>query len=371
MKEKMMAVLFASGNESKLNELTIHRTTASLPFGGRYRLIDFTLSNLVNSGVTRIGIITRSNYSSLMDHIRMGRDWDLNRKNGGIAVFPPFVLNTSREVYKGKIDALYTVLEYINRSPADYVIVSNCNIAANIDFTDVLEKHQKTGADVTVLCHTGSVTSSRRLVITKDKAGKIGDLCFMENSNPEQKLIGLNIYLIGKELLVSYVQEAFARGLVDFEKDILFKEVAGGKIFAYEVKGSAAIVDDVKTYYNESMKLLTSEARAELFEKESKIYTKVKDSIPTTYGSNCVVKNSLIADGCQINGTVENSILFRNVKIKEGAVVKDSIIMEDGTISENATLAYAITDKSVTLSAGRQMAGFSTYPIVVVKNKVI
>lgn len=366
-----MSILFASGNESKLNELTLHRTTASLPFGGRYRLIDFTLSNLVNSGITRIGIIARSNYSSLMDHIRMGRDWDLNRKNSGIAVFPPFVLNTSREVYKGKIEAIYTILDYIQKAPEDYIVISNCNIAANIQFGDILKKHIETDADVTVLCHKGVVNSSRRVVLKKDESGKIEDMFFVETPGLEDRLISLNIYLVKKDLLIGYIENAYSRGYVDLEKDVLFKELQNGKLYAYELNGYAAIVDDVKTYYNESMKLLDFDTREQLFDTESKIYTKVKDSIPTVYGEKCVVTNSLIADGCVINGTVENSILFRNVKIKEGAVVRDSIIMEDGIVMENSTLAYAITDKKVTIRENRQISGFSTYPIVIVKNKVV
>lgn len=371
MNNKMMSVLFASGNESKLNELTIHRTTASLPFGGRYRLIDFALSNLVNSNITRIGIITRNNYSSLMDHIRMGRDWDLNRKNSGIAVFPPFVLNTSREVYKGKIEAMYTILDYIKKSPEDYVVVSNCNIAANIDFNKVLAVHQEKKADVTVLCHTAKVNSSQRLVIESSAEGFITDLHFEELPGQDDKLISLNIYLIRKDILVAFIENAYSRGLVDFEKDILFKEVAKGKLYAHQVDGYAAIVDDVKTYYNESMRLLHQNVREELFNGESKIYTKVKDSAPTTYGKNCKVTNSLIADGCVINGTVENSILFRNVRVQEGAVISNSIIMEDGVVMENSTLAYAVTDKHVVIRENRQISGFSTYPIVIVKNKVV
>lgn len=371
MNNKMMSVLFASGNESKLNELTIHRTTASLPFGGRYRLIDFALSNSVNSNITRIGIITRNNYSSLMDHIRMGRDWDLNRKNSGIAVFPPFVLNTSREVYKGKVEAIYTILDYIKKSPEDYVVVSNCNIAANIDFVKVLSVHQEKGADVTVLCHRAKVNSSRRVVITKKEDGFIEDLHFEENPGDKETLISLNIYLIRKDLLVEYVENAYSRGLVDFEKDILFKEVCEGKLYAYEVEGYAAIVDDVKTYYHESMRLLENNVRQELFDNDGKIYTKVKDSVPTIYGKSSKVTHSLIADGCVINGTVENSILFRNVRVQEGAVIRNSIIMEDGIVMENSTLAYAITDKHVVIRENRQISGFLTYPIVIVKNKVV
>lgn len=371
MNTKMMCVLFASGNESKLNELTIHRTTASLPFGGRYRLVDFALSNLVNSNITRIGIVTRNNYSSLMDHIRMGRDWDLNRKNSGIAVFPPFVLNTSREVYKGKIEAIYTILDYIKKSPEDYVVVSNCNIAANIDFVKVLATHIEKKADVTVLCHNAKVNSSRRVVIKKNEDNFIKDLHFEETPSEKDYLISLNIYLIRKDLLVEYVENAYSRGLVEFEKDILFKEVENGRLYAYEVPGYAAIVDDVKTYYAESMKLLERGVREQLFDSENKIYTKVKDSVPTVYGCSSKVSNSLIADGCVINGTVENSILFRNVRIKEGAVVRNSIIMEDGIVMEKSTLAYAITDKHVVIRENRQISGFLTYPIVIVKNKVV
>ncbi|HHT82980.1 MAG TPA: glucose-1-phosphate adenylyltransferase subunit GlgD [Clostridiales bacterium] len=367
----IMSILYASGNESKLNELTLHRTTASLPFGGRYRLIDFTLSNLVNSGITSIGIITRSNYSSLMDHIRMGRDWDLNRKNSGIAVFPPFVLNTSREIYKGKIEALYTVLDFLKRAKEEYVVISNCNIAANIDFEDVYKKHIEKEADITILCKEGKTTTSRRIVLNKDTDNIIRDMYISESNSSDEKLISLNIYMIKKSLLISLVERSYARGYLDFEKDILFKMVDQNKIYAYEVPGYAAIVDDVKTYYGESMKLLNFDVREQLFGKENKIYTKVKDSVPTIYQANAKVKNSLIADGCIINGTVENSILFRNVRIEEGAVVKNSIIMESGVVQKDASLQYAITDKDVTISESRNISGFITYPIVIVKGKTV
>ncbi len=368
---KMMSILYASGNESKLNELTLHRTTASLPFGGRYRLIDFTLSNLVNSGITTIGIITRSNYSSLMDHIRMGRDWDLNRKNSGIAVFPPLVLNTSRQIYKGKIEALHTVLTYIDKAKENYVIISNCNITANINFNDICKKHIENDADITVVCKEGRTTTSRRTVINKDSDNIIRDMYISESSSSDEKLISLNIYLIKKDLLAKLIKDAYARGYVDFEKDLLFKITQQYKLYAYEIDGYAAIIDDVKTYYNESMKLLNSDIRKELFTDYNKIYTKVKDSVPTIYQQGARIKNSLIADGCVVNGTVENSILFRNVKIEEGAVVKNSIIMEYGTVQKNASLQYAITDKEVTISENRNISGFITYPIVIVKGKTV
>lgn len=367
----MMSVLFASGNEAKLNELTLHRTTASLPFGGRYRLIDFTLSNLVNSGITQIGIVTRSNYQSLMDHIRQGRDWDLNRKNGGISVFPPFVYNSSKEAYKGKIEAIYSIFNFLNHAEEDYVVLSNCNVAANIDFEDIYNFHIEKGAAITVVSHKGYTTSSQRIVLEKTADGKITDVYETEYVGTEEKLISGNIYIIEKDLLKDLVQKAYAHGLVDFEKDILFKLVAEGKAYTYELTGYAAIIDDVKTYYAESMNLLNYETREALFGQEGKIYTKVKDSVPTVYGEGAVVKNSLLADGCVINGTVENSILFRNVRIEKGAVVKNSIVMENGVVGKDSSVSYAITDKDVEVSEGRTISGFSTYPIVIVKGKKV
>ena len=365
----MMSILFASGNESKLNELTLHRTTASLPFGGRYRLIDFTLSNLVNSGITQIGIVTRSNYQSLMDHIRQGRDWDLNRKNGGISVFPPFVYNSSRDVYKGKIEAIHSILNFLEKSTEKYVVISNCNLAMNINYDEVFEKHIADNASVTVLTHMSYTTTSRRIVVTAAADGKITDICESETAKNKEELISLNTYLIAKDILVDLVQKAYARGHVDFEKDILFKLVEEGRAYSYEVEGYSAIIDDVKTYYNQSMNLLKFETREALFGQERKIYTKVKDSVPTAYEAGAKVKNSLIADGCVINGTVENSILFRNVKIAEGAVVKNSIVMENGFVGKNSSLQYAITDKDVHINEDRNISGFVTYPIVIVKGK--
>lgn len=367
----MMSVLFASGNESKLNELTLHRTTASLPFGGRYRLIDFTLSNLVNSGVTQIGIITSSKYQSLMDHIRQGRDWDLNRKNAGISVFPPFAYNNSGDVYKGKIEALYSIMSFLTKAKEDYVVIANCNIAANIDYEDVLEKHIASGAKLTVLCHDGYTTTSRRIVIERGEDNFISDVYETEIAGGEMKEISLNSYVIEKEILLDLVKKAYARGLVDFEKEILFKLVDEKSVYAYKLDSYAAIVDDVKTYYGESMNLLQEDVRKELFEGASVIYTKVKDSVPTMYKEGAKVVNSLLADGCVIEGTVENSILFRNVKVEKGAVVKNSIVMENGKIGENSSLKYAITDKDVIISPDREISGFATYPIVIVKGKTV
>ena len=366
-----MSIIFASDNENKLGELTIHRTTASLPFCGRYRLIDFTLSNLVNSGITKIGIITRNNYNSLMDHIRMGRNWDLNRKNSGISLFPPYTFNVNRDVHKSKIDALYGINHYIKHNKEEYVIITNGNIAMNIDYDEVFDKHIENGADITMLAYQAQSNTSRRVVIKTDESNRVIDLFVSETPDSEARLIGLNAYLLKKDILLTLIESAYARGLQDFEKDILLKEVHNLKIMCHEVNSYVGIIDDIKSYFSESMKMLDIETRNDLFYGSGTIYTKVKYSVPTLYEEDAKVQNSLIADGCIIDGEVIDSILFRGVRVAKNAVIKNSIVMEGGSIGENSMLTYAITDKNVEIRKNKNISGFATYPIVIAKDKKV
>lgn len=371
MNNNIMSIIFASENEAKLNELTIHRTTASLPFCGRYRFIDFTLSNLVNSNVTTIGIVTKSNYSSLMDHLRMGRDWDLNRKNSGIAVFPPYVSNTSRTMYKGKVEALYGLLDYLSGNKEEYVILTNSNIAANIDYDEVFAQHLHTNADVTMLTYMAKPTNNTRIIVESNPDKTVKRMWIRQIKSEDVCQVGLNIYLLKKELLTQLIEEGFEQGSLDFERHILQPSLDKLKIVSYLHEGYAAIIDDIKSYYTESMNMLNPEIRNDLFYRTGKIYTKTKDSVPTIYRDKAVVKNSLIADGCDINGTVEDSILFRGVKVEEGAVVKNSIVMENGMIMRYAQLSYAITDKNVRVTENRHISGYDTYPVVIAKDKEV
>ena len=371
MNNNIMSVIFASDNETKLNELAIHRTTASLPFCGRYRMIDFVLSSLVNSGITTVGILTKNNYSSLMDHIRMGRDWDLNRKNNGMAVFPPYVSNTARSIYKGKIEGLYGIIDYIEWAKEDYIIVTNSNVAANIDYDDVFEQHMRTKADITMLTYKGKPNSSRKMIVSSKTKGRVNELLLSNDPKDEEMELDANIYLFKKDLLLKLVEDAYARGFIDFEQNIIQNNLEELKVYAYPLTGYVAVIDDIKSYYAHSMELLDDEKRNALFFKNGKIFTKVKDSVPTIYREEAEVKNSLIADGCDINGVVENSILFRGVVVEKGAVIRDSIIMENGKIMSKAMVDAVITDKNVTIKPDRRIAGYKTYPVVIVKNKTV
>lgn len=367
-----MSILFASDSEMHMNELTICRTSASLPYGGRYRLIDFALSNLTNSGITTIGIVTRNNYNSLMDHIRMGRDWNLNRKNSGIMVFPPYVLNTVRDMYKGKVEALYGLRSFMtDQKKAEYVVLANTNVVCNIDIEEIIDEHIAKGSHITLLVQRTKEINPRKNLITMNENGRVTDMRFAVVSSKEEQMVNLQIYIVKKDLLIDLVENAYARGLVDFEKDILLKQLSELKIYAKEIKGYSATIDDIPSYYKHSMELLDADIRQNLFYGDSTIFTKVKDSVPTRYLEDAKVSNSLIADGCEIDGTVENSILFRGVKVAKGAVVRNSIIMEKGVIGEKAKIKYTISDKNVVIQPERHLSGYETYPIVIVKDKVV
>ncbi|MDE5755880.1 MAG: glucose-1-phosphate adenylyltransferase subunit GlgD, partial [Clostridia bacterium] len=309
--------------------------------------------------------------SSLMDHIRMGRDWDLNRKNSGIVVFPPYASNTSTNVFKGKIEALYGILDFLEPSDDEYVIVTNSNIIASIDFDEVYEAHVASGADITMLTYTAKPTTSRRVIVESDLSGRVRGMKITRDASDEEYELGLFCYLFNRKQLIQLVSDSYERGKIDFERDILQANIDILNIHAYKVKGHAALVDDVKSYYRESMAILDAGVRNSLFDSAGKVFTKVKDSVPTRYYTGAKVVNSLIADGCKISGKVENSILFRGVVVEAGAEVVNSIVMENGKVMKGSKLNFAITDKNVTVTEDKALSGSDAYPVVVVKNKTV
>ena len=370
MRGNAIGVVYASETDSKLNELTIHRTSASLPFCARYRIIDFTLSNLVNSGIISIGLITRSNYSSLMDHIRLGKDWDLSRKNGGIVMFPPYVLNNSTN-FQGQVEALYGIKNYLNKRKEKYVVITPANIVCKLDFEDIIEQHENSGADITLVTYrTCSSHVSTNIVETNDK-GRLTDMMLTTVPNEDEKLVNLKVYVVEKEFLIKLVDEAYARGQMNFEKNIIMDNISNYFINTYFYDGYVQVIDHVKAYYDSSMDMLDYDIRNEIFNKNGKVFTKVKDTAPTVYKKHAKVKNSLIADGCIIDGVVENSILFRGVTVEKGAVVKNSIVMQKGLIMSNSSINYTITDKNVVIKNDRNLSGHESYPIAIAKDKTV
>ena len=369
---KALGVIFSNIYDSSLGELTSNRTVASLPFGGRYRQIDFVLSNMSNSGIVNIGVITKYNYRSLMDHLGSCDDWDLNRKNAGLKILPPFA-NGNSIVYKGKMEALYSAVHFIDDPKFDCVVLCDSNVICNIDYRPILEKHKKSGVDVTVITSCDHIDKNAKypIVIQTNKKDVVTQI-MVEAKPTLTDHAGIGMFIVNREKLVDAINDCYSKGLVNFEKDYILHNFNDGnlKVGVYEYDGIVLRNDCIQSYYSNNMLLLEKKIRDGLFNAKSPLYTKVRDEIPTKY-NNCKVKNCLIADGCDINGEVSDSILFRSVKISEGSKISNSIIMQGANIGRNVTLDCVILDKDVTVTDGAVLKGTKNHAVVIKKGETV
>lgn len=363
--KNVLGIVFSSAYDNNIREMTNIRTMGSIPFAGRYRLIDFVLSNMVNCGISKVGIITKNNYRSLMDHLGSGKAWDLSRKNEGMTILPPFNFGANG-VFTSRIQALANVMSYISQSNKDYVVLSDCNVVCNIDYSELLKFHEDSKADITIAYKKGFVPKTNdRMVLSCDAAGRVEQVS-INPATDKVEPYSLNIIVMSRLLLERLINGAVASDAELFERDIIQKNVKALRIFGYEVKEYAKTIDSLQSYYDISLALVSGDYKA-LFNSERPVYTKVRDNMPTTYGLSSDVKGSLIADGCIIKGTVENSILFRGVTVEEGAVIKNSIVMQGTYVGQNAKVNYAILDKGVFVKPARELSGAQTYPLYVGK----
>ena len=372
LNKKILGVIFANMHEDAVPELTRQRTMGSVMFGGRYRLIDFTLSNMANSGVDEVGVVTKSNYQSLLDHLGSGREWDMARKNGGLHLLPPFSHVTSG-MYRGRLEALYGITDFIKSSDADYVIMSDCDVIASIDYNKIYEAHIKSGADITAVYAKANVdieTASNSNIFGIDEDGRVNNVLINPQISGECN-VSLNAYIISKALLMKIVLDGAAKGIYSFAKSILQERCSEYKIMTYKHEGYFSKITNVKTYYEANMALLDIENRKALFSENAPVYTKIRDNPPAKFAIGANVKNSIIADGCIIEGTVENSILFRGAKVGKGSVVKDSIVMQDTVIGKNCQINCVITDKVVKIDDKKILTGSANYPIYIGKGAQI
>ena len=368
----VLGLIFANMHEQTLPELTKARAMASVPFGGKYRLIDFPLSGMVNSGITQVGIITKQNYYSLMNHLGMGSEWDLARKTGGLHILPPYGRENAG-MYRGRLEALAGALEFIRESNAEYVVMTDSNVIANMDMKPIVDFHEKNEADIT--CVYGKVVYSTeraqlQTILCVDESNMVYDVLSRPAISGEMN-VALNIYVMKRKFLEDIIRESECRSLYSFETDILQHKLHDFKIMGYKYEKYFESVDSMKTYFKATMDMKNREISREVFSLERPIYTKVRDVAPAKYGIDCSVKSSLIGDGCSIDGTVENSVLFRGVKIGKGAVVKDSIVMQDTVIEEKASFINAIADKDVTVTKNRTITGSPDFPVYVSKGGVV
>lgn len=370
--QNVLGLVFASVHDSAISDLTKQRTMGSVLFGGRYRLIDFPLSNFVNSGISQVGVITKRNYGSLLDHLGSGREWDLARKNGGLHLLPPYS-HTSSTVYSGKLDALGNVWSFVEHSSADFVVLSDCDIVTTIDYRPAVAAHIRSGADITAIYAKGfydQSTETSATIFGVDADGFVNDV-MVDPPMTGACNLGLNMYIMHKEFLRRIVKESMSRNRYSFRRDILQDRNANYRIFAYEHTGYYAKIDSLPSYFAANLALLDSKNREALFTKDAPIYTKTKDNAPVRFGLESHIKNALIADGCVIEGKVENCVLFRGVRIGKGTVVRDSIITQDTVIGERCSIRNVITDKNVRIADERQLTGSKGYPLYIGKGAQI
>ena len=372
-------IIFSNIHDSNISDLTRLRTMASVPFGCRYRLIDFTLSNMVNSGITNVNVITHYNYHSLMDHIGSGKDWDLARARGGIKILPPFIsafANNINVLYKTRLEALKSINHAISNIKDDYVVLSDCDVICNIDLNEIISDHIKSGADMTIAVKRMYLTpdSARINIIYKtDEDGIIHDVESYPANFEGEADVSLNIVVMSRRYLQTMVLDAIAHDYVSLNRDIIAKNVRRSRFRVYRYEGYFAVISSMQDYFKHSMELINdASVRRELFSIKSRpIYTKIRNSAPTRYIGDATVRKSLVADGCVIEGRVENSILFRGVRIGKNTTVKNSILFQDTYTGENVSLNCVLTDKDVVIRDNVNLSGHTSMPIYVAKGRMI
>ncbi len=368
VENRILGIVFSNMHDEEITDLTTNRTTASVPFGARYRLIDFTLSNLINSGIDQVGVITKRNYKSLMDHVGSGKEWDLARKRGGLALLPPFSTAGSG-MYRGNVEALSGIASYIRSAKKPYVVLTDCDIVANIDYKKAVHEHISTGAAMTLLYQNSSLTRGKTLpTIDIDENGLF--VGTKPANTGEHKYV--NMCVVNTEILLEQIEYAMSQSKYDLITEVLPQMLKDNhKVCCYKVDGVTLIIEDVKTYYTANMELLKRETRKDLFDPARPISTKVRDEVPVKYGLNSKALNCVIADGCIIEGEVTNSVIFRGVTIAKGAKVSNCILMQGTEVGENSVLDNIITDKNVIIDNEKTLKGDKNYPFYIAKGRKV
>ena len=369
-----VGIVFSNLNNNTLSRLTKDRTVAAIPFACRYRLVDFALSNLVNSNISNINLVANYNYRSLVEHIGSGKDWDLARRRGGIKLISPYQtpVNPDAKVFASHMEALKNMREYIDEFKEEFVVLMDSDCVLNIDIADVISVHEKTDADITIVTKIPEKdysTKNPRMFISS-VAGKINDIVMNTKSTSANPEVVLNIFVMRTTYLRSLLNEAFAYGHNSFT-EMLFKKYKFANYRTYCFEGFAASVSSFLDYYKYSMELTkNTEARFTLLNEKSRpIFTRVHNSAPVVYKSGAKVENSLVADDCVIEGTVINSVISRGVHIGKGAVVKNSILFQGTDVKKNAELNCIVTDKKVIINEGVKLSGNENLPFFVEKER--
>ena len=369
---QVMGIIFA--NDGAVGSLTDQRTTAAIPFGGRYRQVDFHLSNMAAAGIRRVGIISRHNYQSLMYHIGSGEEWGMELEEGGLEFLTPFAMSTT-DSYHGKLETLHSAKNFLKYGPEDeYVVMTGSSILCNIALNDVVASHIASGRDITVVTKAGVANGKKQLdlALKLDAQGEICDIA-VDYVAPEGYLATMDIFVLSKKYLQEKVREFIARNLFHMDRDLVLGQWQKGELSVniYQFKGTVLYNETVEEYFRNSLALIDKNVRHDLFGYNHTVFTKVRDRVPTYYGEYCEVEDCIIADGCMLEGEVENSVLFRNVTVCQGAEVENCVIMNDTIIGEGAELKYAILDKDVVVRPGAKLCGTPTNPIIIPRGEIV
>jgi len=368
----VMGIIFT--NDATMGELTNKRTMAAIPFGGRYRQIDWALSNLACAGVRHVGIISRHSYQSLMNHIGDGEEWGLELEEGGLEFLTPYAQSTVG-TYRGKLESLNNAKTFLQYGAEDELVVMiDSAILSNVDLNDILNKHVASGKDVTVVTKAGIANGEKKLdlALKLDENGEVADMV-VDYVASEDYLASMDIFVVNKKWLEQSVTEMVARDKFHMDRDLVMGGWRRGvvSVNVYQFDGIAMFNESVEEYFHNSLALVKKEVRQDLFHGNHPIYTKTRDRVPTYYGDECEVENTLLADGCFIEGEVEDSILFRQVTVAKGAEIEDCVIMNDAVIGEGAQLKYVILDKDVTVTPGAKLIGTKNNPIIIKKGETV
>ena len=367
----VMGIIFA--NDVAIGELTSKRTMASLPFGGRYRQVDFHLANLTAGGIRHLGIVSRSNYQSLMNHVGSGEEWGLELGEGGLEYLTPYAMSSNAN-YRGKLENLHSALDFLQYADDEYIVMSDSAILTNLDIPDVVAQHIASGKDITVVTKAGVANGVKKLdlALKLGENGEVADIV-VDYVAPADYVASIDTFVVNRKWLVEQVKEYVAHNLYHLDRDLILGGWQNGSVsvntYAYE--GVALFNESTAEYFANSMALLDKDTAYGIFHAHHDIYTKVRDRVPTYYGENSDVENALIADGGMIDGEVEDSVLFRQVTIGEGAKVEKCIIMNDTVVGEGADLKYVILDKNVTVRPGVKLCGDKDHPIIVKRGETV
>lgn len=369
-------IIFAYRSNPELRELSQHRNTCSIPYGGRYRVVDYMLSNMVNAGIDDIGLIVHQSYQSMLDHLGSGKDWDLSRKRGGLRILPPFSYAPSSSntnlgsAYRGHMDALAGVRSYLETIRQDYVVMATGALAVNFPLLEAFEAHLKSGADMTAVCtHNPVCVPKTSNYFTVDEKGFVTDT--FVHPTEASGIEALDIYILSKDLLLSIVDHCAAHDQPSFSQGVLIGMQGKLKINTWCYDGYAARLQSVPGYFAKSMELLDPAVRSDLFNPQRPVKTKDMSNPSTYYGPEAESVNSMISDGCIIEGTVINSILARGVRVEKGARVENCILLQRTVVHAGAVLKYVIADKNVEIQPGRNLMGHETYPLAIAKDEVV